>query len=175
VSTDREEYVLGESVTILARVLGRDFKPTRAEEQILEVGRESGGEEVEVTAIQNPARPEYYEVTVEATELGEHTVVLPGDGSEEGARAKYRVVVPQLEYEDPRMDRARLVKIASLSGGKYHDLGQARAVIDEVQPFEREVPISEDRSPLWDETWLLILFVSLLTAEWLLRKVFRLL
>jgi len=73
------------------------------------------------------------------------------------------------------MDRARLVKIASLSGGKYHDLGQARAVIDEVQPFEREVPISEDRSPLWDETWLLILFVSLLTAEWLLRKVFRLL
>jgi len=175
VSTDRDEYVLGESVTILARVLGRDFKPTRAEEQILEVGRESGGEEVEVTAIQNPARPEYYEVTVEATELGEHTVVLPGDGSEEGARAKYRVVVPQLEYEDPRMDRARLVKIASLSGGKYHDLGQARAVIDEVQPFEREVPISEDRSPLWDETWLLILFVSLLTAEWLLRKVFRLL
>ena len=160
---------------VLARVLGRDFKPTRAEEQILtlEVGEEAA--EAELTAIQNPARPEYYEVSVDAKELGEHTVVLPGDGSEPGAQAKYRVVVPQLEYENPTMDRSRLQEIARLSGGSYHEIGEARAVIEEVKPFEKEVPISEERSPLWDEKWLLLLFVSLLTAEWLLRKVFRLL
>ena len=175
VSTDRDEYTLGEPVNVLARVLGRDFKPTRAEEQLLQL--ESGDDEpsVELTAVQNPARPEYYEVTVDAQELGEHIVRLPGDGSEPGAQAKYRVVVPQLEYENPTMDEARLQEIARLSGGSYHEVRESRAVIDEVKPFEKEVPISEERSPLWDRQWLLLLFVSLLTAEWLLRKVFRLL
>ncbi len=175
VSTDRTEYTLGESVSVLARVLGRDFKPTRAEEQILSIDAGQDSPEFELTAVQNPARPEYYEVTLDAKELGEHTIVLAGDGSEPGAQAKYRVVVPQLEYENPTMDRPRLQEIARLSGGAYHEISEARAVIEEVKPFEKEVPISEERSPLWDEKWLLILFVSLLTAEWLLRKVFRLL
>lgn len=175
VSTDQREYTLGGSIRVLARALGRDFKPTRDEERELEIERIGTSEPpAEVTAIQNPARPEYYEVTLEAKELGEHKVTL-SDGSEEVAHTTYRVVVPQLEYEDPRMDRARLTEIARLSGGSYHEIGETRAVVDEVKPFEKEVPISEERQPLWDTKWLLLAFISLLTAEWLLRKAFRLL
>ncbi len=175
VSTDSREYTLGTSIRILARALGRDFKPTHDEELELTVERVGSGEPPTVVqAIQNPARPEYYEVTIEAKELGEHKVTLTDVGASV-AQSTYRVVVPQLEYDDPRMDKARLTEIARLSGGSYHEIGETRAVVDEVKPFEKEVPISEERQPLWDREWLLLLFVSLLTAEWLIRKVFRLL
>ncbi len=175
VSTDQREYTLGSAITVLARALGPDFKPTRQEERILELTRDDSGEVAEVAAIQNPARPEYYEVTLEAKELGKHTVKLPGSSEEDTARSSYRVIVPQLEYADPRMDQTRLTEIARLSGGSYHGISEARNVIKEVKPFEKEVPVSEERQPLWDTEWLLMLFVSLLTMEWVIRKVFRLL
>lgn len=174
ISTDQREYTLGGTVKILARALGRDFKPTRQEDRTLEIERADSDDPAQtVTAVQNPARPEYYEVAVEAKELGEHTVRFE-DGIGD-ASAQYRVVVPQLEYDDPRMDRERLREIARLSGGSYHEIGETRALVEGVTPFEKEVPISEERQPLWDTRWLLLAFISLLTLEWLLRKVFRLL
>ncbi|MGE4620102.1 MAG: hypothetical protein AAEJ04_09875 [Planctomycetota bacterium] len=175
VSVDPREVVLGNEVKVLARLLGPDFKPTSEEEAFLSLERvEPPGERsTEIQAVRNLARPEYYETSIEARELGEHRISLI-DREEEVASTLFRVVVPQLEYADPRMDRSRLQQIAALSGGKYHDIADAAGVADEVEALEREVPISADREPLWDSRWVLALFALLLTVEWILRKVVRL-
>ena len=128
---------------------------------------------LKVKALRNPARPEYYGVTLEARDLGEHRIAL-FDREEEVANASFRVVVPQLEYADPRMDEGRLRQMAALSGGTYHHARDAGGLIDAVEVLEREVPISADRQPLWDTRWVLLLFIFVLTVEWILRKVFRL-
>ncbi|MFQ5654759.1 MAG: VWA domain-containing protein [Planctomycetota bacterium] len=176
VSTDQNEYTLGAEVRILARALDSEFKPTREEERILQLERvEPRGEgRTEVTAAQNPARPEYYEATVEARELGDHRVTLEEAG-EEVASAVYRVVVPELEYAEPRMDRPRLEEIAKLSAGSYHEIYDAASIPDGIDPIEREIPISSETEPLWNKYWLLLLFVALLALEWMIRKGFRLL
>jgi hypothetical protein len=175
VSVDPREVVLGTEVKLLARMLGPDFKPTSEEEALLRLERLDADEQrsLEIQAIRNPARPEYYEATIEARELGEHRISLI-DREEEVASAVYRVVVPQLEYADPRMDRQRLQQIAQLSGGKYYEAKDAADVAGGVEALEREVPISAEREPLWDHRWVLALFTFLLTVEWILRKVFRL-
>ena len=175
VSVDPREVVLGNEVKILARMLGPDFKPTSEEEALLILERveDSDGRPLEIHAIRNPVRPEYYEASIEARALGEHRISLI-DREEEVASTVFRAVVPQLEYADPRMDRTRLQQIAALSGGKYHEVTDAANVAEEVEALEREVPISAEREPLWDHRWVLALFVLLLTVEWILRKVVRL-
>ncbi|HIN80979.1 MAG TPA: VWA domain-containing protein, partial [Planctomycetes bacterium] len=175
VSTDQREYVLGARIKVLARTLGSDFKPTRDEEQTLEVERTDppGEEKSVVQAVQNPARPEYFETTIEAREIGDHKISLL-NREEAVASTLYRVVVPQMEYADPRMDRPRLERVARLSGGSYHRVGDATKVPPLIVTIEKEIPISEEREPLWDTRWVLLLFVGLLTVEWVLRKVFRL-
>ena len=175
-STDQREYTLGGQVRIQARVLDREFKPTREEEVKIFLQREGArdNERREVIAGQIAARPEYYEATIEANELGSHRVWLE-DREREVASFGYRVVVPQLESAEPQMDRPRLQQIAALSKGNYYELDEAARIPDNVDLYVRPIPISSESTPLWDSTWFLLLFVAIITLEWILRKVFRLL
>ncbi|MEM7165014.1 MAG: VWA domain-containing protein [Planctomycetota bacterium] len=175
-STDQQEYTLGTDVRALARVLDRNFKPTKNEQHEIFIERESsrGVDRRSVTSGQLPARPEYYEATFEATELGEHTIWIE-DRDEKVATASYRVIAPQLEYSEPSMDRSRLRQIAERSGGAYHEVYDVARIPDQVEPLEREILISSEHRSLWDHYWWLLLVVALLTVEWVCRKVFRLL
>lgn len=175
--SDEREYTLGETVRISAKVLDREFKPTKDPEVSIFIEREddTGAEgRREIVASQIPARPAYYEATIEAKELGSHRVWIE-ERDQEVASHSYRVTVPQLERSEPQMDRPRLQQIAALSGGLYHEITEATKIPDVVQEYTKDIPIHSESTPLWDSPWLLLLFVAIITLEWVLRKVFRLL
>ncbi len=175
VHTDQREYTLKSLMRLQARVLDERFKPVKnSETQIyIEKLNNLDGEREEITALQVPSRPEYFETSAEARELGDHRVWIE-DRGEEVASTTFRVVVPQLEYGEPRMDRPRLVKIAAASGGSYHEVYEVESLLSKIEAMEKEIPISSQSESLWDSRWLLALFMAVLTLEWILRKVFRL-
>ena len=75
------------------------------------------------------------------------------------------------------MDRERLTKVAENANGKYYELYE---VTDAVKfllgaAMPRQIPIEESQDDLWDEMWVLLAFTLLIAAEWICRKVFRLL
>ena len=73
------------------------------------------------------------------------------------------------------MDRPRLEQIAQISGGIYYDVSAAGEIPNEVPEIQRNIPIQSESTSLWDSAWFLLLFAGLITVEWILRKVFRLL
>ena len=63
---------------------------------------------------------------------------------------------------------------AKLSGGAYFDFPDIMKAVEKVQGITHtnERPAKADN--LWDEWWVVVLIVSLLAIEWILRKAVRL-
>ena len=72
------------------------------------------------------------------------------------------------------MDRTDLVQAAQATHGKFYTLPEAARLPADI-PAGRPIPLeSRDPIPLWNRWEFLLVFASLLTAEWLLRKRSRL-
>ncbi len=79
-----------------------------------------------------------------------------------------------LEEFDQSGDPTTLQEIARVSGGKYYTF---RDFTDAMTNLDRS-PVTEvlhREIPIWNKTWLLMLFIGLLSTEWVLRKTNQLL
>lgn len=183
VSTDAKEYVLETKVNVLVRVLDDKFKALQDNDPLDEnpleypvfIQRVDPPDETrrELTSSQVLARPEFFEAVLDADTLGTFKIWIEYRG-EEVATNSFRVVVPQLEYREPRMDRPRLRDLAQRSGGKFFEINQLGDIPNEVEAYEKEIAVPAESRSLWDTDALLMLIVGLLTAEWILRKLLRL-
>jgi hypothetical protein len=92
------------------------------------------------------------------------------------AREDVLVEIPDAEIADSSQDREALARIASRSKDGQHvflaDVDQLAEPLNARRGFETEV----DRSthPVWDSFWSLIALLTVLGAEWILRKRARL-
>lgn len=87
------------------------------------------------------------------------------------AAASIRVERATLESRRPEADHAALKHLAAETGGEVVPLDRLAAVFGELR--DRSVRIPDDVSEtLWDSKLAFILFAMLITAEWILRKVY---
>jgi hypothetical protein len=99
----------------------------------------------------------------------------PIAGSVESLDLPLEVIVPRLELNQPQVDRAALSRLAAETGGKVVELNQAAGQLPQLIPSAAKIiPIDISR-PLWDAPLAMILFVLLITPEWVLRKVYGML
>ncbi|GAB6166473.1 glutamine amidotransferase [Thermostilla marina] len=171
VRIDRRRVPLGETVPFEVGAndpMGNPIETARFEVELL---RPDGSTEpVEVRrvddrwkgTIRQTDSPGDYTVRVRALEDGRSF------GQDEG---RFIVLKQDLELERPAADLLLLEELARLSGGEVvppEELGDLlKRLLDSAEDLE--VPL-ETRKPLWDTWWMLVLFVGLMTAEWILRK-----
>lgn len=178
-TTDKRIYTIGERVNVEAKVYDANMKPLTDPSISIYHGVRGREDEVpeRIELTLNPIKgPGAYDGTLVAGQLGSHDVWI-GDEVERLAFRTFTVEVPPLEFRNPRMDREKLKKVAQLAEGKYYELYEVReaegALLEAARP--RQIPIEESQDDLWDEPWVLLVFTLLIAAEWILRKVFRLL
>ena len=122
--------------------------------------------------------PGAFRTTVVANQPGQWSVrVTPGaeSESESGPRAAtltFRVEPGRQELDQPALNRALLDDIARASGGQTFLLANADRVPDafKIKQVER---VLEFRDDIWDAPLVYGSVLCLLTAEWLLRKRYR--
>ncbi len=111
-----------------------------------------------------PANAGGYAIVVE-TKLAEMTL--------EAEKLTIEVGRPYLEFEKLDLDEKLLAKIAADTDGRYRHISTAGSLIDQLDRTERKRRVRFEQPlampvPLW------IVFVGLLTTEWVLRRRFRL-
>lgn len=84
-------------------------------------------------------------------------------------RGEFVVGEAGAEFERTRMNRALLVQLADMTGGRFYLPSETERMADEVDLDE--ITVQETRTfTLWDHPAVLILLVGLLAVEWLMRR-----
>lgn len=110
----------------------------------------------------NTLEPGDYQVEVEGTKDGKSL----GTG-----RARFLIFAQDLELDNPAADPAALSSLANMTGGSKVEPERLSDLLRELQEKTRELEVaSETKQSLWDNFGVLVIFVSVLGAEWYLRK-----
>ena len=165
----RPAYNLDERVTLEARVLDEDFRPSDRPIQEARLAAPDGTTSELVLNLVD-GRPGLYRASfeVESPGLFRAWVELNGQRS---ASTEFEVVLPSRENADPSPAPEVLREIATLSGGRSFELNAIAELAAELPGNEeRREPISSELEDAWDHWGTLLLALALLSAEWVLRK-----
>ena len=73
------------------------------------------------------------------------------------------------EFADPRLNEGFLRRVARDSGGRYVRAGEAKQVVSWLQTTAPQ-DAAPERRDLWHEPWAYAFVLTLLSAEWILRR-----
>jgi len=73
------------------------------------------------------------------------------------------------ELADPRLNEGALRRIARSTGGRYVPVVDASQVVPWLEAAIAETVDFEPRD-LWQEPWMFVLVIALLSTEWILRR-----
>jgi len=88
-------------------------------------------------------------------------------------RQPIEVIAPDDEWRQPQADHARLAALAEQTGGAVVPLHELARLEQLVPNRARRIP-DDLREPIWNSVLALIVILTLLTVEWIARKLIRL-
>ena len=126
--------------------------------------------------VRQSGQPDLYTASFTADRVGNFTAVVPPiAGGIDAMSGALTVSVPRLELAQPQVDRANLSRLASETMGQVVPFDQARDQLPALVPSAAKIIPIEAGQPLWDAPLALILFVLLITLEWVMRKLYGML
>jgi hypothetical protein len=177
-SVDRERYTRGEPVMVIANAYDEKFGPKT--DPTIDVyvdppaGR-AGLERIKVTLLKDKTRDGLYEGQYRPDDTGLYRIWAGDEDESTRATAKFTVFIPDREDDEPILDVATLKELATESaGGKFFPVDEVGRLNEEIQ--KNDVMLRETKEDdLWDSPLVFLVFATLITAEWILRKILRML
>ncbi len=164
--TDRPLYGRGETALVTARIeeiSGAELPPVVAESE--------DGQQTRLALTPSPGAEHLYEARLPLPAAGLYKLWIEGHALE--ASASIEVEAPQLELRDPAANVSLMKEIADNTGGQHCRPGEFDAFLDRLDLSPRTIK-EQNNLPLWDRPALVLLFVCLLGAEWVLRRLWQL-
>ncbi|MFT7668816.1 MAG: putative membrane protein [Planctomycetota bacterium] len=169
----RSSYSLDERVTLEARVLNEDFRPSDRSIQELKL-RDPDGNERDISAALVAGREGIYRSSFDLNQPGVWRAWIQV-GGEAIATTEFDVLLPSRESADPSPDPEGLAAMSQISAGRSLSLAEFALLLDEFPGGEeRREPISSRLEDAWDNWVTLLAILGLLTSEWILRKRYQL-
>ncbi|MAG54825.1 MAG: hypothetical protein CMJ83_00885 [Planctomycetes bacterium] len=177
---NRTKYQQGDQITLTAFVKDKTFRPATKDEQEvqLEYPESSGRRE---TLRLRKIKDGVFEHSFHGTITGDyHAWIQPEDAlsDERVSPVSFRVTVSDVERREPILDEPTLKLLSNQTGGTYVTLPKAKDLLSEVATGTVEIPRQRRFLHLRDDKsdwlrWLPVIFLALLSVEWMVRKRFR--
>jgi hypothetical protein len=169
INADRSNYRLGEKVTLSARLLDAYYHPIKVPSASASIVG-AGSQTQRVTLQATPGSPGLYTVQFQPDRVGKYSVALTSP-LDPLAKASTAFVVESLalERQRPELDETLLKKVAGAGGGKYYRPDQLATWAKTLRNNALSVR-SESETEMWDDQRFLIVFITALSLEWLIRK-----
>jgi len=187
VETDKNFYRPGQPIEITARAFDDKLAETAAYHVVARLRNPADGESLpfdetatnlvpqlgdpvyrgKLTAPQASTMLENRSSTVHQLMLD--VAALDGDRVESASSALLQVIDDPVEFRDPRPDPSHLKELAQATAGRVIQTPAELAALLAGHP---EAAVSEvvTHAPLWDNPLLWLLFLGMLTSEWVLRR-----
>ncbi|HTF56457.1 MAG TPA: hypothetical protein VK661_04255 [Planctomycetota bacterium] len=177
-------YVMGDTVLMSANAYSRDFQPLQDPE--LEVNVEPPqGPRYTFKLSKSQDKDGFYEGALQPREVGPYRIWAGDDDETSRAVEKFLVYIPNREEDEPILDTALLRSVAREGfigeAAKPEEreknffsitrIGELPAAVQESKQQQSE----RKDDDLWDSPLVYLVFAILITSEWVLRKVFRML
>lgn len=174
-STDKGYYEPEELIQITAIVRDEQGEGTnKASVQAKIRGPSGQPEKMGLSIVPGPAG--HYSGTFEPKTAGGYEMVVEARLQEltlESEKLALEVGRPYLEFEKLDLDEKMLASIAADTGGRYLHISTADHLIDQLDRTQRKKRVYLEQQLFWPPLfWLL--FVSLVTTEWIMRRRFQL-
>jgi len=169
---DRNAVAIGDRLVVSAIVKDENLKESTVE-KVLAYGKTSKGEDFTVELSRLHDRPGHYEGNYFPAMTGDYSLWLRDESQPELRQSEisFKAEKPQLEFENPRLDKELLENIARAGGdgGAYFEIDKLNDIPAKITPIKLEIP-RETAINLWDNWFVFGLFTVLITLEWVLRK-----
>ncbi|NLI00633.1 MAG: hypothetical protein GX446_14195 [Chthonomonadales bacterium] len=176
ISVDRAEYRPGDRVQVTARLLDEFYRPSRLPQltaTLSRVGSEVpglGSERRSVSLRAVAGSPGLFTADLTAPSAGEYSLSLRApEGGDAGATTRFLVQQVSLEAQQPEMHEATLRRIAEAGGGRYLRAEDVAAWAEALRAKPLTVKTTAE-TPIWHAPIVLIVAITLLATEWLLRR-----
>lgn len=168
---ERPVYELGDQVRLVLRVLDPALMTQLPEQIRVEVTDERDQPLRQESLVRQDGGSDTWIASFTADRVGGQLARLgPVASGVEGKSVRFDINVPKLELSQPQVDLASLQRIATETGGQVVPLATAPERLASLIPSaERRTPVVSGQ-PLWDAPLAMFLFVLLITAEWVARK-----
>lgn len=191
--TPKDQYELGESVAVSVRALDEAFNPLTAPELELDIRRTSGPDAdaespngdsprtIVLTPV--PDREGYYQGRWAPPSSGQYrfSLQLPAAattqraGEDRPVQKEISIRPSDIELQNTAMNREALKRLSEAAGGQYFEIDEADRVAVFIPDCSRSFVARERPRPLWDNGYVLLAIVGILSVEWILRKKAKLL
>ena len=173
---DSHKLLIGQTSRVRARLLDAKYDPLEAPSVSLEVFDPTGKPMTPPRQLRrDPASPGVFVGDFRVSLPGTYKLELTLPDSREQVTDEIVVALPKLEDENIRQNVRLLTDLVRDTGGKYLTMDTAAAELPALLPDRGEqFYIPERLRTLWDREWVMYLLVTILSLEWLTRKLLKL-
>ncbi len=176
-TTDKSVYDIHEPIRLNARIRNVDFGPLTDAKYVAHLADPRGVvTQLELTNV-DPAEGRF-QGTIRLALPGSYQAWLEDAAGRDAGHLSpksFTVEVPKREWENPVLARDALEQVAAATRGRYFGVHEIKDALATIEGDVRERLTGEPRRrELWSSWSTLLLFLALLSAEWILRKRFNL-